>query len=226
MYAEQNENCPVKSLQLLIQKLHNVNPDCTALFQYPNTSYNITGIWFNKMPVGKNTLSTLMKRISEKAQLSQIYTNHSIRATSITLLSNAGIDSTSISHVSGHKTIDSLKHYIQRPSEQQCKNMSNMLHQKATGITEKQPQQTDRQKESTTSNIQSSSHPGYHDQSSALQPFIPNQSPGTVSTPAQFEFQSLKTTTVTQTNVHHPTSWPISFQGAVFNGNVTFNVTN
>ncbi len=43
MYAENNENCPVKSLKLLFEKLH---PDCDAVFQYPNTNYRQTVQWY------------------------------------------------------------------------------------------------------------------------------------------------------------------------------------
>ncbi len=78
-------------------------------------------------PLEKNTLTTQMKKISEKAQLSRNYTNHSIRATSITVLANAGIDSTSITHLSGHKNVESLKPYIAGPSEEKCHQMSGIL---------------------------------------------------------------------------------------------------
>ncbi len=113
MYAEDNENCPVKSPKMLFEKLHT---DCDALFQYLNTNYRQTGQWYNKMPLGKNTLATLMKKISEKVQLSHNYTKRSIRATSITVLANAGIDSTSITPLSSHKYVESLKLMLSDPA--------------------------------------------------------------------------------------------------------------
>ncbi|KAL9964780.1 hypothetical protein ACROYT_G028465 [Oculina patagonica] len=44
-----------------------------------------------KRVVGVNSLDTMMKNISQAASLSQLYTNHSVRATAITVWSNAGI---------------------------------------------------------------------------------------------------------------------------------------
>ena len=43
-------------------------------------------------PVGKNTLSKMMKTICKKAGLETEYTNHCIRTTSITALHRAGTD--------------------------------------------------------------------------------------------------------------------------------------
>ncbi|CAG2206489.1 KCTD1_15 [Mytilus edulis] len=39
--------------------------------------------WFENKPLGKNTLGALMAKISNCAGLSKVYTNHSIRSTSI-----------------------------------------------------------------------------------------------------------------------------------------------
>ena len=46
-----------------------------------------------------------------------IYTNHSIRATAITEMDEAGIDTRHIMHVSGHKSESSIKHCTPRISE-------------------------------------------------------------------------------------------------------------
>ena len=45
-------------------------------------------VWYSKKHFGKNPLSTFMPDLSKKAELSQIYTNHSIRSTGITVLTN------------------------------------------------------------------------------------------------------------------------------------------
>ena len=44
------------------------------------------------MVVGVNTIANFMKTISMKAELSQIFTNHSITATSITVLDECGVE--------------------------------------------------------------------------------------------------------------------------------------
>ena len=63
-----------------------LNPDSTAFFQYPNKKKN----GFTKEVVGKNTLGTMIKDISEKAHLSKIYTNHQIRKTTATGMHQSG----------------------------------------------------------------------------------------------------------------------------------------
>jgi hypothetical protein len=84
MYAQYGPRCPVHSYKLYISKL---NPECQALFQYPKPNCNITdNVWYNKKPVGKKSLSEMMKRISVAGELSEIHMNHCIRATSITVL--------------------------------------------------------------------------------------------------------------------------------------------
>ena len=50
-----------------------------------------------------------MKTISKKAGLETEYTNHCIRATSITALHRAGTDAQSITYVSGHKHVTGLE---------------------------------------------------------------------------------------------------------------------
>ena len=44
-----------------------------------------------KAPLGKNTLANMMATISRQGELSQRYTNHSIRSTAITVLDEAGL---------------------------------------------------------------------------------------------------------------------------------------
>ena len=81
------------------------------------------------MPLGHNTLGKMMSKMSEDAGLSQIYTNHCIRATSATVLHQAGVDPESITYVTGHRSSESLKHYISGPSEEQQRTASSILHQ-------------------------------------------------------------------------------------------------
>jgi integrase len=55
-------------------------------------------------PLGKNTLGDKMKNLSKQLNLSKLYTNHSLRATTITLLDNKGFEARHIMSISGHKT--------------------------------------------------------------------------------------------------------------------------
>lgn len=77
--------------------------------------------------LGSTVLPTWWKKISEAAGLSKISTNHSIRATAITLWSNAGVDNRHIMSISGHRNEQSLAHYNSRPSVSQLHNCSDVL---------------------------------------------------------------------------------------------------
>ena len=69
----------------------------------------------------------MMKTISEEARLSKVYTNHCVRATAITLWSNAGISNRHIMAISGHRSEQSLVSYNSRPSTSKLHNCSQVL---------------------------------------------------------------------------------------------------
>ena len=69
-----------------------------------------------------------MKEISEKAELSVVYTNHCLRATTSTVLANEGIDSWNICAVTGHRNVQSLESYVREPSFAKRAEMSDLLH--------------------------------------------------------------------------------------------------
>ena len=71
----------------------------------------------------------MMKSISSAAGLSRMYTNHCVRATSITLWYNAGLTNWHIMSISGHRNEQSLQHYNCRPSTSQLKRCSDVLSQ-------------------------------------------------------------------------------------------------
>jgi len=71
-------------------------------------------VWCEARPFGVNSLANLMKRISEAAGLSEIYTctNHNIRATATTLWSNGVVRSRHIMSNSHHRNEQSLAHCV------------------------------------------------------------------------------------------------------------------
>ena len=79
-----------------------------------------------KAPLGHNLLSSMMKRISVSAGLLRSYSNHCLRATSITLLQKAGFSGRMICSISGHKNPSSLAAY-NRPSKDEEKTMAAAL---------------------------------------------------------------------------------------------------
>ena len=59
----------------------------------------------------KNNLGNKMKELSELAQLFKTYTNHCLRATTITLLDRNGFEARHIMSISGHKSEGSIRSY-------------------------------------------------------------------------------------------------------------------
>ena len=108
MKATGKENCPVHAYKLYVSKL---NPKQSALFQRPKEFTPSFGPWYDNMVLGIKTLQVMMKRISKAAKLSKLYTNHSIRATSITILDQNGVEARHIMSVSGHRSESSLRSY-------------------------------------------------------------------------------------------------------------------
>ena len=92
------------------------HPKCDRLFQRAKTSPGMhlsvdTACWFMCSPLSHNILPGIMGRLSEAAELSQSYTNHCLRVTSVMLKKKASLEDRKIMAVSGHKCITSLQAY-------------------------------------------------------------------------------------------------------------------
>ena len=87
------------------------------------------GLWFDKAPMGKTTIGSMLSSISKSAGTSIVYTNHSVRATAITAMYQAGIDRSHICRITKHKREESLKPYISEPSSEQKRTCSTVLQQ-------------------------------------------------------------------------------------------------
>lgn len=92
-----SDRCPVRSFVKLIRRL---NPKCPRLFQQPRTSPK-DSIYFKNIAVGRNRLGQFMQTISKLSGISTIYTNHSCRATTVSVLDAAQIPSRHIMSVTG-----------------------------------------------------------------------------------------------------------------------------
>ena len=63
------------------------------------------------MVIGERTFGEKMKNISREGNLSKSYTNHSIRATAVTILDKSGFEARHIMAVSGHKNEARIRSY-------------------------------------------------------------------------------------------------------------------
>jgi len=100
-----SELCPVRSFEKYINKLH---PSCDRLWQRPKDEFDDSDdSWYYNAPLGENILGTFMTNPSKKCKLSEVYTNHSIRATGATILEKNMYCNAQITAVTGHKSVAS-----------------------------------------------------------------------------------------------------------------------
>lgn len=126
MYQTDDPNDGFSSLQLYLAM---INPKCDAFFQFPkrNWAHPSEAVWYENRVLGVNKLGSMMKELSLATKLSRVYTNHCVRATAITLWSNAGLSNRHIMAISGHRNEQSLQSYNSRPSSNQLQQCSNVL---------------------------------------------------------------------------------------------------
>ena len=98
------------------------------LWQRPvDTFYQNTIYWYTNQVLEKNTLAGMMKTICRQIGLERELNNHSIPATSITVLNVNKFSNRNIMSVSGHSSETSLKTYTSRVSVQRKNEMSLAL---------------------------------------------------------------------------------------------------
>ena len=83
-------------------------------------------VWFEKNPIGKNTLDGLFKKMCKQAGLKGNYSNHSRRVTAVTRMYDAGVPEQAIMKRSGHKSIEGVRTY-QREDKNEKSAVSNVL---------------------------------------------------------------------------------------------------
>ena len=105
-----------------------LHPENNKLWQRPRASFFSTNdIWYCNEPVGEKKLTVFMSELSKSAPLSQIYTNHSIRATGATILSKNMYGPVQIMAVTGHKSVQSLTVYYKRVDNEEKIRMGQTL---------------------------------------------------------------------------------------------------
>ena len=121
----------VRGARCFILEIHQhskLNPKCCAFFQapYPNAPTD-NGPWYKSTPVVEKSLGNLMFKMSIEAALSKRYTNHSLRATCITLLDENGFQSRDICNVTGHRNEKSIRTYVGCPNDKKRQKLSDAL---------------------------------------------------------------------------------------------------
>lgn len=112
-------------LKLYLEKLHDA---CEWLFQQCRSKAVDGEPWYKNEPLGVNSLGTMMKVISQAAALSKPYTNHCVRATTITVLFNGGVDIQSIQSRTGHRSLQGIQPYIGQITAERRRSQAAILH--------------------------------------------------------------------------------------------------
>ena len=123
----ESPRCSVKTIKNYFSHL-NLKSDC--LFRRPRDIKGFNSdekVWYCNAPLGVNTLDSMMKSMSVRAGIHPHLTNHCLRATSVTVLSDNNCETRHIKSVTGHKSDQSIESYNDRPSFDQERNMSNTL---------------------------------------------------------------------------------------------------
>jgi len=102
------ERCPVRLHELYNALCPSNRPD-DAFYLRP-LDKPTDKQWFSIAPVGVNTLSNVVKRLCSTAGFVGYFTNHSLRATAATRLSDANIDEQLIKIKTGHSS-DAVRSY-------------------------------------------------------------------------------------------------------------------
>lgn len=126
-----SRRCPVEVLKVYLSHL---NPNLDALFQKPkdlgSAKFNPAkeNIWYeSECKLGHNTLENLLKKMTERAGVEPYLTNHSLRATTVTVLSAKNVETRQIKAITEHKSDTRIESYCERPTLNQFKQMSAAL---------------------------------------------------------------------------------------------------
>ncbi len=105
-----------------------LNPNEDAFWQRPLEKVGQNDcVWYYDSLIGTKLLGNMMGRMSVKYKLSQRYTNHCMRVTTVQVLEDNNVEGRHIQRVSGHKSLDSIKCYARRLSAARKRSISDML---------------------------------------------------------------------------------------------------
>ena len=131
---ESGQRCLVPLLDNYISKLPPVAFEKDAFYMRPKpvAPSDATSPWYDAVPVGKESLHTMLPKMCETAGIEH-KSNHSLRATGATEMFAANVPEKLIQSRTGHRSVDALRLY-ERPSADQNQAVSNILtsreHQK------------------------------------------------------------------------------------------------
>lgn len=125
---EDSPTCPVQTIRNHLSPRNSV---CEFLFQRPrdreSKKFNYNNSWYCNSLLVDTSLINTMKGMSKRAGIQPYLTNHCLRATAVTILSDHDCEVHHIKAVAGLKSDSSIESYNQRPSLEQQERMSSIL---------------------------------------------------------------------------------------------------
>ena len=124
-----SKRCSVQTIKAYIFHL---NPEVDALFQRPKDicvrfSPEKDSVWFERKVLGHNTVKIVLKNMTLRAAIKPHCRNHSLRATTVTVLSTVNVETQQSKAATGYKTYASIKSYCGKPTLHQLEHMSSAL---------------------------------------------------------------------------------------------------
>ena len=129
--VESSDRCLVRMFKLYNSRCPADRPD-DAFYLRP-LSRPKGDVWYQRSPVGHNTLGSTIPRLFKAAGISGHFTNHSLRATSATRMFDAGLDEQLIMSCTGHSSTGGVRSY---------KRVTEQLQEKTSKILNARPQMT------------------------------------------------------------------------------------
>ena len=127
---DSNPRCLVYLLDLYLKKLPPFAFEKDVLYcrpKSPTPAAESDSPWYDSIPVGKNTLAAMVKKMCKDAGIEE-RGNHSLRATGASAMFQAGIPEHVIQKTTGHRSLKSLRCY-ERVSTDQHEQVSKVLMQ-------------------------------------------------------------------------------------------------
>ena len=121
------QRCFVRIFKLYQERIPENIPD--HAFYLKPLQNPTASCWFSNKPLGHHTLTTTIARLCKEAGITGFKTNHSLRATTATRLYQSGVDEQLVMEHTGHRSLDSVRHY-KRTSDEQCEALSDILNSK------------------------------------------------------------------------------------------------
>ena len=128
--TQNQEKCPIVAFMKYESQrpTEMLNAD-SPFFLGINYMHGKSGKWYKSVPMGKNNIGGIMKKIAKKGNLKGKFTNHSLRRTCCTTLVRSGISLAVIAQLTGHRNLSSLLRYTTASKGQQ-KEMCEILQGK------------------------------------------------------------------------------------------------